>query len=190
MTGSPPASVVVDQGRAAPFIVTATLPPDLFAWADALRRAHYPPERNLLPAHVTLFHGLAPSLGSELRGLLARLAADQPPPAAQITGLLDLGQGTAIALTSPALLALRDEIAEHFHGALTVQDQHRPRLHITVQNKVTPAEARALRTRLAETLMERAFAFPGLALHIYRGGPWEAAGSWGFRGRAWGKRGG
>ena len=168
---------------AGPFIVTAELPPDLFSWADGLRRAHFPPERNHLAAHVTLFHAFAPSLREELRPLLAELAASHAPPAARLTGLVNLGKGTALALESPAMLALRARIADHFHGALTAQDQHPPRLHITVQNKVTPEAARALQTELASALQPRDFAFTGLGLHIYRGGPWEAAGRWPFRGK-------
>ena len=50
----------------APYIVTAELPGNVFALADGLRRAHFPPERNKLAAHVTLFHALAPSLREEL----------------------------------------------------------------------------------------------------------------------------
>jgi len=37
-------------------ILTAELDPETFAWLDDLRRAHFLTERNLLPAHVTLFH--------------------------------------------------------------------------------------------------------------------------------------
>lgn len=48
--------------RPAPYIVTAELPGDVLAFADGLRRAHFPPERNWLVAHATLFHALAPSL--------------------------------------------------------------------------------------------------------------------------------
>ncbi|HEU5286581.1 MAG TPA: 2'-5' RNA ligase family protein, partial [Sphingomicrobium sp.] len=35
-------------------IVTAELGAEDFAWLDALRRRHYPPERNRVPAHLTL----------------------------------------------------------------------------------------------------------------------------------------
>ena len=45
----------------APLIVTAELPADVMAWADGLRRAHFPPERNQVRAHVTLFHALPPA---------------------------------------------------------------------------------------------------------------------------------
>jgi hypothetical protein len=167
----------------APFIVTAELPPDVFAWADRLRCAHYPPEHNRLRAHVTLFHSFAPSLREELRRYLPGVAAQQAPSAARVIGLMDLGTGTAIELRSTEMLAIRERIAEHFHGALTSQDRHEPRLHITVQNKVSQDQARALQRELTKVLEPRRFSFTGLALHLYRGGPWEPLGSWRFRGK-------
>ena len=172
-------------GRApsAPFILTAELPADLFACANELRRAHYPAERNQLAAHVTLFHALAPSLAEEIKRVLAREVAAHAAVAARLSGVMDLGKGTALAIDSAAMLAMRDRIADHFHGALSAQDQHRPRLHVTVQNKVTTQVARALQSRLAATFVPRDFHFTGLALYIYRGGPWEASGRWSFRGR-------
>jgi hypothetical protein len=166
-----------------PFIVTAELPGDIHAWADGLRRSHFPPERNHLEAHVTLFHALAPSLRHELKPLLASLAGDFAAPEARVTGLMDLGKGTAIALESPAMLRIRSHIADHFHGALTAQDDHPIRLHVTIQNKVTREAAKALQQALSVTLPLRRFRFAGLGLHLYRGGPWEAVGRWPFRGK-------
>ncbi len=97
---------------------------------------------------------------------------------------MDLGGGTALAIRCPALLAVRAAIAEHFHGALTAQDQHQPRLHITVQNKVDRAAARTLQAELAASLTPRDFAFTGLGLHLYRAPLWEPQGTWRFRGKA------
>lgn len=168
----------------APFIVTGELPPEILAWADALRRAHYPPERNKLAAHVTLFHSFAPSLREELGRVLGRFAAEFAPPPARCAGLMDLGSGTALVVRSPCLLAVREAIADHFHGVLTAQDRHPPRLHITVQNKVERAAARALQAELAATLRPRDFAFTGLGLHLYRQTHWESLGTWRFRGKA------
>ena len=168
----------------APFIVTGELPADVLAWADGLRRAHFPPERNKLAAHVTLFHAFAPSLRDELIGVLGSYAAEFAPPKAQLDGLMDLGGGTAFRIHCPALLAVREGIAEHFHGALTAQDQHSPRLHITIQNKVDRSAARALQAELAATLKPLAFAFTGLGLHIYRATHWDSLGTWRFRGKA------
>ena len=171
-----------------PFILTAALPPDIQSWAEGLRRAHYPPERNHLHAHVTLFHSFAPSLLEELRGFLPRIASEFAAPQVRISGTMDLGRGTAIALASEELLALRAIIADHFHGSLTDQDLYEPRPHITIQNKVTKKEARALQSALALEVELRAdrgsFAFPALELHLYKGGPWDLVKRSVFRGSA------
>ncbi len=166
----------------APLIVTAELPAPLQVRMHALRRAHYPPERNRVAAHVTLFHALPPFCGQELRELLARLVAAHPPPPARIEGVMALDRGTAVRLTSPALLALRDEIADRFDTLLSPQDRHTPRLHVTIQNKVAPREARALQEQLAPALAPLDFRFAGLALHAWLGGPWQALKRWSFRG--------
>ena len=167
----------------APFILTAELPSDLHRRFTDLRTAHFPPERNYLEAHVTLFHALPAQCGEELRRYLARLAGEIEPVVGRVEGLMPLGGGTAIKLSSPDMLLLRDEIADHFRGMLTSQDQHRPRLHVTIQNKVTAKEAKALQAQLAGTIEPRDFAFPGLALYIYRGGPWEFVRRFAFRGK-------
>jgi hypothetical protein len=96
---------------------------------------------------------------------------------------MNLGKGTALALTSPTMLRIREEIADLFHGMLTAQDQHKPRLHITVQNKVTPEAARALQAELEAVVQPRKFAFSGLGLHRYCNPHWEAVGVWSFRGK-------
>lgn len=168
---------------ARPFIVTAALPPDIQSWAEGLRRAHYPAHRNHLHAHVTLFHSFAPSLLDELKDYLPQLVREFAPPGAAVSGLLDLGTGTAIALQSEPLLGLRALIAEHFHGSLTAQDLHEPRPHITIQNKVTKREARALQAELGPTIEWRDFTFPALELHLYLDGPWEQVKRCAFRGR-------
>jgi hypothetical protein len=167
----------------APFIVTAELPPEILSWADGLRRAHYPAHRNKLEAHVTLFHSFAPSLREELRRLLSQVAGEHAAPAASLNGIMNLDSGTALSIESPGLLAIRERIAEHFHGALTAQDTHAPRLHITIQNKVSRQEAAKLQNDLALWLHPRKFTFRGLGLHLYREAYWEALGRWSFRGK-------
>ncbi len=55
-------------------IVTAEFAQPDFAWLEGLRRAHYPADRNQVPAHLTLFHALPPSaLDEARRQLRARL---------------------------------------------------------------------------------------------------------------------
>jgi hypothetical protein len=166
----------------APLLVTAELPRDVFAWAEGLRRKHFPPERNKVRAHVTLFHALPPSVEGEVRRMLADLSRAPPPPA-RITGIMPLGGGTAFEIASPALQALHAEMVERLHGVLSVQDRGRPKLHVTVQNKVPPAEAKALQATLADAWRPDEFGFAGLSLHRYLGGRWEDAGTWPFRGQ-------
>jgi len=162
-------------------IPTAELPPALQARLNALRQAHFPPERNYLAAHVTLFHALPPSCEAELREVLARKAAE-PAPYGQVEGVMSLGRGTAIRLSSPELAALREDLAERFWPLLSAQDQHRPRLHVTVQNKVTADQAKPLQAELAPSIRAETFRFHGLGLHAYAGGPWHHVKSWSFRG--------
>jgi len=163
-----------------PIIVTATFGDGDNGWLQDLRRTHYPPERNRVPAHLTLFRQLPPSLEGELATRLARAAA-APPPRAAIAGIIDLGEGTALRVESEELEAIRAELAEAFHGVLMPQDQAPWRAHITIQNKVLPREARALQQQLRATFEPRPLAIRALAAWRYLGGPWEPVRTWPFR---------
>jgi hypothetical protein len=169
--------------RGAPLLITAELPPEVFVWADGLRRAHYPLERNRLGAHVTLFHGLPPSAEGEVRRLLGELAA-RPAPEARIAGLMDLGRGTALAVDSPPMVALHAEMAERLHGLIQQRDDRPLRLHITVQDKVSRAAARALQVELVADLPLMPFRFRGLTLSHWRDELWRPANSTPFAGGA------
>lgn len=173
----------VNGAAPAPLIVTAQLPPDLHRWATRLRAAHYPPERNVLDAHVTLFHALPPGSEAELRDRLAALAARYAPVRARLEGVMPLEAGTALRLSSAGMLALREDLAGQLHGLLMPQDWHAPQLHVTIQNKVLPQAARELQRRLSAEIEPRGFSFPGLALHRYRDGPWDLVKRWSFRGK-------
>jgi len=161
-------------------IVTAELAPADQAWLDALRRQHYPAERNQLPAHLTMFHALPPSLEEEARRRLAQ-AASRPAPRATIAGLMDLGGGVAFRVVSDDLDAIRDELGEAFHGMLGAQDQGGWRPHVTIQNKVPVRDARKLLAALEQGFIARPLWVHGLGLHRYLGGPWETLRTWPFR---------
>jgi 2'-5' RNA ligase len=156
---------------AEPLIVSALLGAEDFAWLDGLRRAHYPADRNRLPAHLTLFHHLPPSLAPELKQRLTE-AASRQRPRVEAAGLLDLGQGVAIRIVSPELEAIRADLAAAFASLLMPQDRAGWRPHVTIQNKVTPTQARTLRTALAAGFTPRAVTIEGLAAWSYREGLW------------------
>jgi hypothetical protein len=157
----------------APIIVSALFAPGDLAWLDGLRRAHFPTERNQVAAHLTLFHHLPPSVADELRQRLALMTRAAQAPPARTAGLLSLGRGVAIRITSPALAALRTDLTEAFAGLLTPQDSAGWRAHVTIQNKVAPPEARALMADLGRSFQDRPVKIIGIGTYFYRGGPWE-----------------
>src|SRR3954451_8080319 len=158
----------------APLILTLALDASSTALFEALRQEHFPPERNLVPAHLTLFHHLP---GDRLADIAAETAAACRYRAAfpaEVTGLRFLGRGVAYTVESAELTTLRSSLARAWAPWLTPQDRQPFRPHVTVQNKAAPAEARALLD-----LLSAGFArFPpvraeGLLLWRYLGGPWE-----------------
>jgi len=128
-------------------IITAELAPGDFSWIEGLRRAHYPPDRNRVPAHLTMFHALPPSSEEEVRTRLARIVR-RAPPHAQIAGVMDFGGGVAFRVVSSDLDQIRDELADGLEGLLGAQDNAGWRPHITIQNKVAPRTARELKEQL------------------------------------------
>lgn len=165
-----------------PIIITANMGKTDQAWANGLRRAHFPPERNYLDAHITLFHHLPPNHLAEIKTRLSALAGTSPPPAAFLTDVMLLGNGVAFRIESPELLSIRDKLADAFYGLLTPQDMARPRLHITIQNKAEPAVAKALFAELSGSFRSRPLRISGLSAHYYMGGPWQEIAHWSFRG--------
>jgi len=156
----------------APIIVTAVIGGVDQAWLDAQRTAYFPPDRNVLPAHLTMFHHLPPSLESEVRQRLGELAREGVV-GARIAGLISLGQGVAYRIESPDLEDRRAWLADLWAGVLTPQDRAAWRPHVTIQNKVPPTEARTLLAQLRTDFRPRPLAIAGFASWHYRGGPWE-----------------
>lgn len=155
-----------------PLVVTLLLADEAQGWFDALRAAHFPSDRNHLAAHVTLFHALPAEQESAVAGQLLDAARRLPFDVA-VTGLRFLGRGVAYALASPELAGLRADLAAAWQPWLTPQDRQPFRPHVTVQNKVDPAVARALHARLAADFMPRTVGGTGIALWRYLGGPWQ-----------------
>jgi hypothetical protein len=165
----------------APIIVTATFGDGDNGWIQQLRHTHYPPERNRVPAHLTLFRQLPPSIERELSQRLSHYTS-APPPEAWISGIMDLGQGTALRVESEELEDIRYDLSEALHGLLTPQDQGPWTPHITIQNKVGPREAKRLQQQLRASCERRPLAIKGLASWRYLEGTWEPIRSHSFRG--------
>ena len=158
---------------AAPVIVSALFGRQDQALFDALRREHFPPERNVLPAHLTLFHHLPPSVLDELKHRLNAATRGVRAPVARAAGLMSLGRGVAVRIDSPDLAMIRRDLCDAFAGMLTPQDAGGWRPHVTIQNKVAPSLAKLLLDALSKEFQPRDVEIAGLAAWYYRGGPWE-----------------
>lgn len=180
-----PARVAPDAApmtRPAPLILTLGLDRTAFARLDGERRAHFPPERNLIPAHLTLFHALPGEAEAAVAARLAAAAAAQAPLDLRFAGLRFLGRGVAHVVESPGLLALRASLAAGFAPWLGAQDRQGWRPHVTIQNKVAPEVARATLRDFEARFAPWEARGEALLLWRYLGGPWEAAGEFRFAG--------
>lgn len=161
-------------------ILTLQLDPESFGVFDQLRQQHFPPERNFLPAHITLFHALPRDEEDSIRQTLQRLCAATSVLPLTFPNLRFLGQGVAVEIDCPPLVHLHRQLQEGWQAWLTRQDQQRYRPHITIQNKVTGAGARALYDDLNRNWRSFHGQGEGLLLWYYQGGPWGLAGEFPF----------
>ncbi|WP_369053448.1 2'-5' RNA ligase family protein [Kineococcus terrestris] len=156
----------------APLVLTAALADDDAERLDVLRRERFPAHRNKLAAHVTLFHALpGERLGDvldDLRAVCRRPGLDVP-----VTGVRSLGRGAALVLEPGELARVRAELARRWQPWLTRQDAQGFRPHVTVQNFVDPAVARATVADLSASFAPFAVRVVGVDVHRYLGGPWE-----------------
>jgi 2'-5' RNA ligase len=159
--------------KIAPLILTLALDEQSFAFFDERRRRFFPPERNFIPAHLTLFHHLpGEQLEAVQRAIEPRCSA-QRCFSLDVTNLRSLGRGVAYALQSSELAELRHGLASEWTPWLTPQDRQKHQPHVTVQNNVDPQKARALLMELSASFEPFQVRAIGLDLWWYRGGPWE-----------------
>jgi 2'-5' RNA ligase len=163
------------MGAVRPLIVTARMDDHAQARLDALRQAHFPPERNWLAAHVTLFHALPGVERPQIEQGLVEELGQSGPVSATVSEVRFTGNGVSFDLHSPALATLRRALAARFAPWLTRQDQQGYRPHVTIQNKTAPEVARALHASLSAGFHPFDLAITGLDLWHYDGGPWEIA---------------
>lgn len=159
-----------------------------FARLDGLRRRHFPPERNLVPAHVTLFHALPGLERAKIAYRLTHICTATPHFVVEAEGAHFLGRGVAYRLKSPELSHLRQRLAQRWESWLTPQDRQPWRPHVTVQNKVNPEVARQLHADLTAGFEPFHIEAQGLLLWRYDSGPWHLLQSFAFGGDASGVR--
>lgn len=162
-----------------PLVVTLLLDDEAQQRFDDLRSRHFPGDRLVVGAHVTLFHAVPGEHEDAVRTDLGT-AAGRPPFDVEVSGLRLLGRGVAYDLRSDDVTALRGDLARRWAPWLTRQDAQWKHPHVTVQNKVAPERARALHADLAADFTPYAVPATGLGLWRYDGGPWTALASYPF----------
>ncbi len=152
-------------------IVTLALEEPMQRWFEEQRQAYFPPAMNHIPAHLSLFHSLPGD--ATTRHVLEEAAAGQRPFALQMDGVRSMGRGVMYTLASPELMGLHRRLSERFTPFLIPQDKQPLRPHVVVQNKVEPAEAKALLAQLGAGFQSRSIEATGLLWWEYLGGPWR-----------------
>ena len=160
------------------------------AWIDdedlesfhLLRERFFPRVRSVRSAHVTLFHHLpGPKRAEVLAGIGEVVDAFRHPALDRARGHADvwtrgvfcMGRGVAYALERDFLMDLRGALATRFRDDLKPQDARPWRNpHITVQNKVEPAEAQRLRRHLEAAFEPCRLRVRGVQAWRYDYGPW------------------
>ena len=154
-------------------IVTATLDPASWSYFEDLRRSHFPPERNVLAAHLTLFHRLPGDVEQNIRANLVEAASTTPSRTGRAVRVRSLGRGVAFDIDCADLVELRGRLAVRWADLLGAQDRAWRQPHVTVQNKVTPEAAAALLRQLQSSFVPFMVEIRGVALWRYLGGPWD-----------------
>ncbi len=154
-----------------PLVVTLQLAAAAQQRFDAERAALFPPGRTAVGAHVTMFHALPAHLREDVEAELTRLATSLPLPVA-VTEVIPLGRGVAYRLAAEGAERLHRRLQDRWGPFLTRQDAQPFRPHVTVQNKVEPAVARATLDRLRAAFRPEVTQAVGLGLWRYDHGPW------------------
>jgi 2'-5' RNA ligase len=152
------------------FVVTLRLDEVSFTRLEQLRRRHFPPDINLLPAHLTLFHALNHEQVSRLPSTLPSLTVKSIP--LQFVRPTLIGRGVAIEVACGELSDLHARMIEALGHGLTRQDRKPFRPHVTIQNKVTREAAKVTFSQVANGFSPWAGHGIGLDVWRYLGGPW------------------
>lgn len=163
-----------------PVIVSLALNKELQNELSELRTKYFPPERNYLPGHITLFHALpSENLDFLKRTLTFRCQEQVPFPVSFAKPRLTNNAAVLIPLKANKLQDLRRNLLLDYeeHLELTEQDARRNYApHLTVVNKVNRQEAQRVYDELSsiqnqqQPLQGQAV---GLDFWYYKGGPWE-----------------
>jgi hypothetical protein len=154
-----------------PLIVTITLDAAAHHYFTSLRNQHFPAHCNYLEAHLTMFHHL-PSDDPAVDAALQR-SSQVNPFSLEVTGVKNIGNGTAFIAVSPVLSGMHAGLQKAFTPFLISQDKQKLWPHITVQNKVTAFKAKQTTDILLKDFKPFTVQAVGIDTWLYLKGPWQ-----------------
>ncbi|WP_293789051.1 2'-5' RNA ligase family protein [uncultured Pedobacter sp.] len=152
-----------------PLILTLRMDEISQSFFNGKRKAHFPPEKNFLEAHLMVFHHLP--FDEETISFLKGFRF--PAFIAEVTGLMKLGRGVAYRVECAEIIQLHRLLVKHFLPLLNVQDRQGYRPHVTIQNKVSPESARLLYEELNSGFEAFSIGINAIQVFSYLGGPWH-----------------
>ncbi len=155
-----------------PLILTVKLNDAAFHFFNDLRQTYFPPERNYLKAHLTLFHALPGEKYAEIADELSQLAGATSRLELQPVEWKFIGKGVAFVFQSDELKRLHKNLKKRWKPYLTPQDAQGLWPHITIQNKVLPAEGKNTLQQVQD-MQPPHVEITGFQLWEYHQGPWQ-----------------
>jgi 2'-5' RNA ligase len=161
-----------------PLILTLTIDETSYDLFTALRNEYFPKHCNHLEAHLTLFHRLPADLQSIDETILK--FCKRPQMELEVSDIKNIGKGAAFVIKSEALQKMHKEMQAAFDKYLISKDRNKLWPHITIQNKVTAYKAKLTTEKLLPGFKPFIITATGIRSWLYKGGPWEQKGEWGF----------
>ncbi len=155
-----------------PLILTIQLDEQAQLFFNQKRKQYFPPERNFIEAHLTLFHHL-PDDETKIISDINTICHQQKGIELLVTQPVSIGKGVAYKIESKALTSLHKTLQKQWIDFLTTQDRQGLWAHITVQNKVSSQQAKQTLQNIQHEFIPFTACAVGLLLWKYVNGPWE-----------------
>lgn len=140
---------------------------------ERLRQRFFPPERNVVPAHLCLFHALPSEQDRLLVELFDGEAQRFPTIPLVFSSILPMGAGFGLSVDAPRLLTLHRRLATACSPWLTPQDRQPFRLHVTLMNKAKRNDARQALAEFQAEFEPWGGMGDSIEVWAYLGGPWK-----------------
>ena len=154
-----------------PLILSQGIEKEAAIFFNSLRQKNFPPSRNYIDAHLSLFHALPNN--AAIIEYIEDVCRLQKPFSLRVEKPVSIGKGVAFKIESDELLHLHRTLQNKWFNFLSPQDRQKLWPHITVQNKVPLPEARELLNELTVSFTPYSLLATGLQLWEYLNGPWK-----------------